>query len=274
MRVSVVTTVYNGQSDVAACTKSVLDQQFDDFEWLVVDDGSTDGTLASLHEATRGDPRVRIIASRRLGRCGAFNFAVQQARGGLIAPQDIDDISYPERLASQAAFLDDHPRYAGVGAYYVLDDRRRGERYVRQWPTAHQELVRLFAVCVPVCFSVSMFRRDVWQTAGGFADGYHDGLEDFRAWLVLLRAGWQLGTVPEVLGEHRVHDGSYWFANQSYMGRQLRLAQLQSRAIHQLGLSPHLHAFALARILYPMLPKALKRLGRRHFAGSREADCR
>jgi glycosyltransferase involved in cell wall biosynthesis len=107
-----------------------------DFEFILVDDGSSDGTLTELRRLEQRDPRVRMFAPGRLGAAAAYNYGVAQARGERVARQDFDDRSYPERLRLQVALLDAQPEVRMVGRYYLLVDERRGERYVRMPPAA------------------------------------------------------------------------------------------------------------------------------------------
>ena len=158
-RVSVVTTVYNGAPYFDRAIPGILEQTFDDFELIVVDDGSQDGTAELLRQAAGRDPRVRVFSPGRLGAAAAYNYGVAQATGEYVARQDFDDRSYPERLRLQVAFLDAHPDVGVVGGYYVLVDENRGERYVRMPPTEHDAIVAAMARYIPLAHTVATFRR-------------------------------------------------------------------------------------------------------------------
>ncbi|HEY9014163.1 MAG TPA: glycosyltransferase family A protein, partial [Gemmatimonadales bacterium] len=129
-RVSVVTTVYNGAPYVDRAIPGIMGQSFKDFEWIIVDDGSTDGTPEVLRDLANRDSRVRVFSPGRLGITGAANYGVGQARGEYVARQDFDDRSYPERLRLQVELLDSRPEVGVVGGYFMLIDENRGERYV------------------------------------------------------------------------------------------------------------------------------------------------
>jgi len=106
--VSVIMPVYNGSSTVASAIKSILHQTFPDFELLVLDDGSTDGTSEIVRAF--GDPRVRLFRdSRNQGTAVVQNFAIDQSRGEFIARMDADDLSFRNRFELQVAFLRSHP---------------------------------------------------------------------------------------------------------------------------------------------------------------------
>jgi glycosyltransferase involved in cell wall biosynthesis len=144
-KVSVVTSVYNGEPYFERAIPGILAQTFDDFEFVVVDDGSSDRSLDKLLEVARRDRRVRVFAPGRMGAAAAYNFGVAQATGEYIARQDFDDRSYPDRLRLQVAFLDAHPEVGIVGGAYLLVDERRGERNVRVPPTGHEAIILAMA---------------------------------------------------------------------------------------------------------------------------------
>jgi len=268
-RVSVVTTVYNGEPYVDRAIPGILAQTFDDFEWIVVDDGSQDRTPEVLRDLASRDSRVRVFSPGRLGLAAAANYGVSHAKGDYIARQDFDDRSYPERLRLQVAFLDAHPEVGVVGAYYVLVDERRGERYVRMPPTQHARIVTAMARYIPMANTMVMFRRQVWTDAGGYPDVAD--LEDLRLWLRASKLGWRFANLPEVLGEHYVHSTSFFHRSFKYVDRQRDLAQVQVQVVRELGLPSWMYVFAFGRYVYTYIPSSLKRALRRRI-GPRERD--
>ena len=269
-RVSVVTTVYNGEPYFDRAIPGILAQTFDDFEFILVDDGSSDGSLARLREVAAQDPRVRVFAPGRLGAAAAYNYGVAQATSEYIARQDFDDRSYPDRLRLQVAFLDAHPEVGIVGGYYMLVDERRGERYVRMPPTEHPALYAAMAKYVPIAHTVAMFRRLAWVQAGGYP--LANNLIDLRFYLRLAKLGWRLANVPEIVGEHYVHDSSFFHRTLRYTERQRDLAGVQAQAVRELGLPSWMYLFALGRHAYAVIPNGLKRVVRRVVMRSRERD--
>lgn len=269
-KVSVVTTVYNGEPYFERAIPGILAQSFDDFEFILVDDGSSDGSLPRLRELAARDRRVRVFAPGRLGPAAAYNYGVAQATGEYIARQDFDDRSYPDRLRLQVAFLDAHPEVGIVGGYYVLVDERRGERYVRMPPTEHPALYAAMAKYVPIAHTVATFRRLAWVQAGGYP--LANNLIDLRFYLRLAKLGWRLANVPEMVGEHYVHDSSFFHRTLKYAERQRDLAGVQAQAVRELGLPRWMYLFALGRHAYAYIPNGLKRVARRVMMGSRESD--
>jgi glycosyltransferase involved in cell wall biosynthesis len=269
-KVSVVTTVYNGEPYVDRAIPGILEQRFRDFEWIVVDDGSTDRTPEILQELAARDARVRVLSPGRLGLVGAANHGVRQARGDYIARQDFDDTSYPERLGLQVSFLDAHPEVGVVGGHYLLVDENRGERYVRMPPAGHAAIVAAMARYIPFANTIVMFRRQVWSEAGGYPDVAD--LEDLRLWLEAGKRGWRFANIPEVLGEHYVHASSFFHRSFRYVDRQRDLARLQAQVVRELGLPSWMYLFPWGRYLYAYFPTGLKRALRRGVGGLRERD--
>lgn len=114
--VSVLLAVYNGERYLSAAIESVLAQDFDDWELVIVDDGSTDATVSILDHLH--DLRIRVLRTENQGLTKALNYGLRFCRGRLVARLDADDRCLPERLRVQAQFLRDHPEVAVVGSSF------------------------------------------------------------------------------------------------------------------------------------------------------------
>ena len=269
-RVSVVTTVYNGAPYFDRAIPGILAQSFDDFEFILVDDGSSDNSLERLREVARQDPRIRVFSPGRLGAAAAYNYGVAQARAEYIARQDFDDRSYPERLRLQVALLDARTDVGVVGGSVVRVDEVRGERYVRALPTEHAAIVMAMARYIPIVHTLATFRRCVWEAAGGYPAV--NNLIDLRFWLRVAKLGWLFANVPEVVGEHHVHSQSWFNSSFKYSERQRDLARVQAQIVRELELPSWMYLFALGRYAYAHLPSGWKRIVRRGMVGSPERD--
>jgi glycosyltransferase involved in cell wall biosynthesis len=269
-KVSVVTSVYNGARFFERAIPSILSQTYDDFEFILVDDGSNDGTLDRLREVAAQDRRIRVFAPGRQGTAAACNFGIVQAKGEYIVRQDFDDLSYPDRIRLQAAFLDSHPDWGIVGGAYLLVDERRGERYVRMPAQSHAEIIASMARGVPIAHTFATFRKRVWEEAGGYPPV--NNLIDLRFYLRIAKVGWRFANLAEVMGEHFVHDSSFFHRTYTYAQRQRDLAWVQAQVVRELRLPSWMYVFALGRFVYPYIPDRLKRQVRRRVAGSRERD--
>ncbi len=130
--------VHNAQPFLDESVGSILNQTFADFEFVILDDGSTDGSTEALREWAQRDARIRLYESaRNLGPAGSSNFVVERARAPLVARMDADDVSHPDRLRRQWEVLERRPDVALVGTLYEgIDARGRRVRPRDRWRLA------------------------------------------------------------------------------------------------------------------------------------------
>lgn len=204
-RVSVVLPVFNAATTVARAVESVRAQTWSDWELVVVDDGSTDGTREILRGLAGMEKRIRLIERDHAGVVMTANAAAEAARGDLIARMDADDVAWPERLAAQVEFLAAaENREVGVVGCGV---EFGGDRVANTGYALHVDwvnsLVTPEAIALnrfveqPVVNPSVMFRRELVARHGGYRDG--DFPEDYELWLRWLDAGVRIGKVPRVL---------------------------------------------------------------------------
>ncbi|MDQ2803725.1 MAG: glycosyltransferase [Pseudomonadota bacterium] len=204
--VSVLMPAFNAERTVRQAINSVLAQTFEDFELLVVNDGSDDGTAAILDSIA--DPRLRVITNpRNLGIVGAANRGAAMARGRYIARLDADDIARPTRLARQVSFLDRHPDILLLGT--EMTDLERGQmrpsrRLVDTDPVVLRWLMHLGN---PIGHSTMIFRADVLDRLGGYMRAAFPLADDFDFAHRVLRLG-AVAMLPERLVVYRRHAGS------------------------------------------------------------------
>ncbi|AOS43465.1 Putative glycosyltransferase EpsE [Lacunisphaera limnophila] len=200
---SVLLPVRNAVTTIARAVASVQAQTWTDWELVVVDDGSTDGTRAWLRAAARAEPRLRLIEQPAQGIVAALNAGLAAARGRFIARMDADDECHPERLAVQTAFLADHPTIGLVACRVGYGGDRSvqaGYAHHVDWQnglvTPDQIALNRF-VESPLAHPSVMFRREVVERHGGYRDG--DWPEDYELWLRWLEAGVAMAKVPREL---------------------------------------------------------------------------
>ena len=206
-KVTVLMPVYNGAELLPTSVSSVLTQTFEDFELLVVDDASTDDSVAVVESF--GDQRVCILRNQRnLGQVATTNRGLREARGEYVARLDQDDLALPARLARQVAVLDGESSVAVVGSGVdFVDDRGRVLETLRATvddrPTF---LYLLLANALPLAHSAVMYRRQEVLALGGY-DAEFALAEDMDLWRRLALCGREARVVPEVLVRYLVHGG-------------------------------------------------------------------
>jgi glycosyltransferase involved in cell wall biosynthesis len=171
---------------LAQSVESILAQTFRDFEWLVIDDGSTDGSGEFL--AHVADTRLRLWRNEKnIGLTRSLRWGVEMAQGQYLARMDADDVAHPERLARQVAFLDEH---AGVGivgtACRIIDERGRSRgEYPVPISDAHIRWTSLLAN--PFAHPTVMLRREMLMRHGLNYDKTYETTQDYELWTRMLR---------------------------------------------------------------------------------------
>lgn len=206
-RVSVLMPVYNGEKYVAEAIDSILAQTFEDFEFLIINDGSTDGTREILERYAAQDGRIRVLHRENRGITPTLNELLELARGDLAARMDSDDIAFPDRFAQQVRHFDENPDCVLVGGAVVIIDPKGRELHSRTAPLLHHEIVDGFLGRKghPLCHPATMFRRGRAIESGGYREGYIHA-EDLDFFLRLAEVG-KLANLAAPLLKYREHGG-------------------------------------------------------------------
>jgi len=168
-RVSVLMSVYNGERYLREAVESILDQTFADFEFIIVDDGSTDNTWQILQSYAASEPRIVLVQNEtNVGVPGSLNRGLGLARGQYIARMDADDVSLPERLAKQVAFLDEHDEVGVVGCAIHVIDADGSPTRVKRYPTMHGPLMWALCFSTSLAHPTAVFRKAVVERVGGY----------------------------------------------------------------------------------------------------------
>ncbi|TDW96613.1 glycosyltransferase family 2 protein [Dinghuibacter silviterrae] len=205
MKLSVLMPAYNAERYIGQAISSVLGQTFADFELVVVDDGSTDGT-AEVVQSFR-DSRIVLIRQANQGIAGALNTGLGIARSGLIARFDADDICYPYRLQRQYSFMRESPDYVLAGSMVDYADMEGRFVFTYRPPGNTDRVIRRlsYKIC-PFIHSSVIYRRDAVRSLGGYNVHAH-GFEDHLLWRRLIRVG-KVYNMPEVLMRVRFNPNS------------------------------------------------------------------
>ena len=202
--VSVVMSTYNAESFLRQAVSSILDQTFADFEFIIIDDGSTDNSVKIIK--SYNDPRIRLIHQTNHGLVYSLNKAIRLARADFIARIDGDDISMPSRLERELAVITSSASLGLVGSFFTYIDESGNTSETSVSPTKHTDIMRSFYVQNPVGHGTVMFRKSAFLEAGGYRDDYGP-TEDFELWRRIGQK-WQLAQIPESLYLYRVSEQS------------------------------------------------------------------
>jgi glycosyltransferase involved in cell wall biosynthesis len=199
--------VYNGEKYLPEAIESILSETFTDFEFLIVDDGSTDRTQEIINSYQ--DPRIRLISNpENVGLTRSLNRGLDLARGEYIARMDSDDISLPERLAKQQTYMDTHREVAVCGTWAKDIDSAGTVTGVRETPVG-DDLEREYWRPSPIIHPSAIIRRA--HLNGLRYDDQIRYAQDFDLWL-RLKPQHKLANLPEHLLLYRVHSDSITLA--------------------------------------------------------------
>ena len=234
-QVTVLMPVYNGLPYLGEAIDSILAQTFKDFEFLIIDDASTDSSR-DLVRSYR-DSCIRLIENdSNLGQARSLNRGLRLARGEYIARLDQDDIALPRRLEKQMLYMAQHPQVVLLGTWCQSIDEMGNQIGRFHPPTSYQAIIDAFATYNPFAHSSVLFRRAPVQEVGGYpADYLHS--QDFALWLRLSRQ-YQVVNLPEELVQIRIHPGQTSLSADMRTACRWDALRLFQQALAHPGLSP------------------------------------
>jgi glycosyltransferase involved in cell wall biosynthesis len=205
-KVSVIIPAYNAMTFLPITLENVLQQTWQDFEVVIINDGSRDNLLEWT--ATLNDPRIKVFSQNNQGLAAARNSGIRFASGEYLAFLDADDLWRPTKLAQQVEVLDQNPTvglvYTGVESINAQGEStgRTYQRYVRG-----QVWQSLITHNVVECGSNALVRRVCFSTCGEFDSTLGSAVEDWDMWLRIARH-YEFESIPELLVLYRQHTGS------------------------------------------------------------------
>lgn len=201
-KISVVMPAYNAEAFLQTAIDSILRQTLTDFEFLIINDGSTDRSEEIILQYN--DPRIVYIKNEKnLGVAATLNRGLALAKGEYIARMDSDDISCPARFSLQAAYLDAHPE-VGLCGGSVIPFSDEGDQEIRRFSADHNTISADLLFHSAFSHPAVMMRRSVLTDTGLCYDPKFFGCEDFRLWTQLAGAT-KLANLPDVLLYYRKH---------------------------------------------------------------------
>ena len=209
--VSVIMPVYNGEKYVAEAIESILTQTFTDFEFIIVDDCSQDGSVEIIRDYAKRDGRIRFLRQERnMGVSLARNRGIEAAAGEYIAFMDSDDISLPTRLEQQCRFLQEHPEIGALGIRSkMVNHDMTALINTRGGPRLHAHIVlSLFSNSVCLVGGSCMIRRQPLQSVGGFTADLRYGEEGDLFARLIIQTRIRFANLSEILYIQRQHDSN------------------------------------------------------------------
>jgi len=197
-KISVVMSVYNAERYLREAIESILNQTFTDFEFIIINDGSTDNSLEIIR--SYNDERIKIINQSNMGLAKALNNGIKIAKGKYIARMDADDISMPERLEIQYDFMENHPECVAVGSNAEIIDID-GNYVFTSNQAIEWERIKAQLLQTPFFHSSTMYRKSAFEKVGGYPGIYR--IEDTVFFNKLAKIG-ELRNLSNILIKYRL----------------------------------------------------------------------
>ena len=226
--ISVILPVYNAEAYVREAVESILAQTFTDFECIIINDGSTDGSGTILRELGAHDTRIVLVERPNGGLVSALNGGIKIARADLIARMDADDVAMPERFALQHARMIEEPELAVLGSFIHVMDKAGNIIRLGEYPLTPKEAARHVEKGCPVAHPAVMMRRGAVLKIGGYRKAFCPA-EDYDLWLRMSDLGYAIANLPQPLLNYREHGANVSAVHWEAQGRSSILVRLAHR---------------------------------------------
>lgn len=252
-KVSVIMGIYNCEKTLAQSIQSILNQTYDNWELIMCDDGSTDGTFAIAEKFSKLDQRIRLIRNKQnLGLAKTLNKCIEASVGEYIMRHDGDDIMIPDRMKTQVKYLNDNNcDMCGSGAYIFDDMGIWGQRIPQEKPSK-----KLMATINPFIHPSVLIKREVLLEVGGYTDNKltRQRLEDYDLWIKLFMHNYKLQNIQSPLIYYREERESYKRRKKRY-----RIAEIRARlaACKCLNLPYKYRLLALKPLIAMLIPNTI-----------------
>lgn len=203
---SVIMSVYNDEEYVAEAIDSVLSQTYKDFEFIIVDDGSTDTTSKILESYESKDSRIKVLYQKNQGLTKSLNNAIKIAQGSYIARMDSDDISHSLRFEKQILFFQEHQEYALVGTNIIKIDKDGKKIETNTTSYSYEEIVKTFEQRNCIAHGSVMLNKLLLGEKLHYDETFLYA-QDFKLWAEIAKE-YKICNLKESLYSLRVHEKS------------------------------------------------------------------
>lgn len=262
-KISIIMGIYkmiNKRSIVELSINSILNQTYKDFEFIICDDGSNDGTYEMVQDLIKNDKRVILIKNNEnKGLAYSLNHCLSIAKGKYIARMDADDISMPDRLEKQIEFLDEHLEYAMVGCNLLLinDKGIWGKRILAEKPTK-----KSFLFTSPFCHPAIVMRKDILDKVNNYrVEKITRRAEDYDLFMRIYANGYKGYNMQEFLYQFREDHDAY--KRRAYKYR-IDDVQIRYRGFKMLGLMPVGLLYVIKPLIVGLIPQVILSKMRRY----------
>ncbi len=223
---------YNSEKWIANAIQSILNQTFKDFEFIIIDDASTDNTLTIIKDLQKIDPRITILENTiNSGVSVSRNRGIEISNGQFIACMDSDDWSYPDRFEKQLAVMEANSGVMICGSSIEICSANLTRLNLRKYPLMDRDIRKKIFKYSPFAHPSTMFRAEALKTAKGYDENL-TFVEDYDLYFRLGKQG-LFANIPDVLHKLRMHSTSLSQATGKKVERQT--LQIRKKAIFEYG---------------------------------------
>lgn len=253
--ITVLMSVYNDKKYLSESVESILNQTFENFEFLIIDDASTDGSKDLLEEYAKEDSRIKLICNKN-NKGLSYNLAegTSLAKAPWIARMDADDISVKDRLAIQIQYVKEHPSIDIVGSYVIDIDDEGNELELRKVPTTHEKIANLIWTC-PFIHPTVLFKKESIIKAGSY-DRNLRRRQDYDLWFRCHEASLRFDNIDMPLLFYRATDAYY---KKNNLKVQLQQAKMGFAGAKKVKASPIAYIGVTVAFLKGILPYQIRK---------------
>jgi glycosyltransferase involved in cell wall biosynthesis len=202
-KVSVLMAAYNAEKHIEESICSIINQSYKNFEFIIVNDGSTDNTASIIEKYAKHDKRICFSNQKNIGLTKTLIKLIDRARGLYIARMDTDDISHPERLSLQVDYLDNNQSVGVIGSWVNIIDEKGSIRRKKRLITESKKIKKRIIYSNQLVHGSVIFRKNIYQKAGGYDSNFIYS-QDYDLWLRMINQT-NITNYPEYLYYVRFH---------------------------------------------------------------------
>ena len=246
--VTVLMPVYNGGEYLKTSVRSVLNQTYREFEFLIINDCSTDNSVEIIKSFN--DERIVIHNNKtNLGQTKSLNVGLKLARGKYVARMDADDMAFPQWIERTFVYINKHPDYAAVGTWAVVIDGTGRKKKLLKTPIGFEGVLFHIFFGNAINHVGAILNKEIILRHGGYDEKFRIA-QDYELWSSLIRNNYCIISIPEILVSVRVHENSLGFMEEKNKGLH-EVAQTIHRNINNLaGLKISLEDAVKMRMFY------------------------
>lgn len=255
--ISVVMSVFNAEKYLPEAIESILNQTYTDFEFIIINDCSNDGSLHIIEEYSLKDKRIILINnSANLGLTKNLNKAISIAKNKFIARMDADDVSLPDRFEKQLNFFKSNPSIDVLGTYCTDIDELGNVIAERRVPNTNKDITRMIHIINPICHPTVMFRKEKLKKISFYNEQYKV-VQDYDLWLRCSANNIAMHNLPEYLLKYRINDGYYGRKSWKYRMTDLKI---RYSGYKRLRLPLHKRVYLIVPIILGILPSSFYKI--------------